>query len=79
ASQSDLDAALTRTQRWENSKVGQGEDPVQIKKDLQKCMQLNFSVFREGEAMAEGLAELKEIRERLQFARLDDKSSDFNT
>ncbi|KKO44259.1 succinate dehydrogenase [Arsukibacterium ikkense] len=79
ASQSDLDAALARTQRWEQSKVGQGEDPVQIKKDLQQCMQLNFSVFREGQAMAEGLAELKEIRERLQFARLDDKSSDFNT
>ncbi len=79
ASQSDLDAALARTQRWEDSKPGQGEDPVQIKKDLQKCMQLNFSVFREGAAMAEGLAELKEIRERLKFARLDDKSSDFNT
>jgi succinate dehydrogenase / fumarate reductase flavoprotein subunit len=46
---------------------------------MQQCMQLNFSVFREGEAMAEGLAELKDIRERLQNARLDDKSSDFNT
>lgn len=79
ASQSDLDAALARTQRWEDTKPSQGEDPVQIKKDLQKCMQLNFSVFREGAAMAEGLAELKEIRERLKFARLDDKSSDFNT
>jgi succinate dehydrogenase / fumarate reductase flavoprotein subunit len=79
ASQSDIDAALTRFNRWENSEVGKGEDPVQIKKDLQKCMQLNFSVFREGEAMAEGLAELKQIRERLQHARLDDKSSDFNT
>jgi succinate dehydrogenase / fumarate reductase flavoprotein subunit len=42
-------------------------------------MQLNFGVFREGEAMAQGLAELKEIRERLKHARLDDKSSDFNT
>ena len=42
-------------------------------------MQLNFSVFREGDAMAEGLQQLKEIRERLQYARLDDKSSDFNT
>jgi succinate dehydrogenase / fumarate reductase, flavoprotein subunit len=79
ASQSDLDAALTRVQRWEDSKPGQGEDPVQIKKDLQQCMQLNFSVFREGKAMAEGLEQLKEIRERLKFARLDDKSSDFNT
>ena len=79
ASQSDVDAALSRTQRWEDTKPGQGEDPVQIKKDLQKCMQLNFSVFREGAAMAEGLAELKEIRERLKFARLDDNRSDFNT
>ncbi|MDF2178190.1 succinate dehydrogenase flavoprotein subunit [Aliiglaciecola sp. CAU 1673] len=79
ASASDLEAALARFNRWENSEVGKGEDPVQIKKDMQKCMQLNFSVFREGDAMAQGLAELKEIRERLQHARLDDKSSDFNT
>jgi succinate dehydrogenase / fumarate reductase flavoprotein subunit len=79
ASDSDLQAALARTQRWEDTKPGQGEDPVQIKKDLQQCMQLNFSVFREGAAMAEGLAQLKEIRERLKYARLDDKSSDFNT
>jgi succinate dehydrogenase / fumarate reductase flavoprotein subunit len=42
-------------------------------------MQLNFSVFREGDSMAEGLQELKEIRERLKHARLDDKSSEFNT
>ncbi|WJG10965.1 succinate dehydrogenase flavoprotein subunit [Aliiglaciecola sp. LCG003] len=79
ASQTEVDEALVRFNRWEGSTAGKGEDPVQIKKDLQKCMQLNFSVFREGEAMAEGLAELKEIRERLQNARLDDKSSDFNT
>jgi succinate dehydrogenase / fumarate reductase flavoprotein subunit len=79
ASDSDIQAALARTQRWEDTKIGQGEDPVQIKKDLQTCMQLNFSVFREGVAMAEGLAELKVIRERLKYARLDDKSSDFNT
>jgi succinate dehydrogenase / fumarate reductase flavoprotein subunit len=79
ATDSDIQAALARTQRWEDTKVGQGEDPAQIKKDLQTCMQLNFSVFREGAAMAEGLAELKVIRERLQYARLDDKSSDFNT
>ena len=79
ASDSDLQAALDRTQRWEATKPGQGEDPVQIKKDLQQCMQLNFSVFREGAAMAEGLEQLKVIRERLKYARMDDKSSDFNT
>ncbi|MBT0586481.1 succinate dehydrogenase flavoprotein subunit [Alteromonas oceanisediminis] len=79
ASKTDVEAALSRFNRWENSEKGKGEDPVQIKKDMQKCMQLNFSVFREGDAMAEGLKELSEIRERLANARLDDKSSDFNT
>ncbi|MBD3584588.1 succinate dehydrogenase flavoprotein subunit [Salinimonas sp. HHU 13199] len=79
ASESDLDAAMSRFNRWENSDKGKGEDPVQIKKDMQECMQLNFSVFREGDAMADGLKELREIRERLQNARLDDKSMDFNT
>ncbi|WP_068545507.1 succinate dehydrogenase flavoprotein subunit [Thalassotalea crassostreae] len=77
ASQSDLDAALARYNRWESS--DKGECPTQIRKDLQSCMQLNFSVFREGEAMAQGMKELEEIRERLQNARLDDKSSEFNT
>jgi succinate dehydrogenase / fumarate reductase flavoprotein subunit len=79
ASSDDVDEAMVRFNRWENSAVGKGEDPVQIKKDLQQCMQLNFSVFREGDAMATGLKELGEIRERLQNARLDDKSNDFNT
>ncbi|WP_026957224.1 succinate dehydrogenase flavoprotein subunit [Aliagarivorans taiwanensis] len=78
ASGDDLDAAMARYQRWEDS-PSNGEDPVQIRKDLQECMQLNFSVFREGEAMAEGLKQLQEIRERLANASLQDKSHDFNT
>ena len=77
ASESDLEASLARTNRWESSTTG--EDPVQIRKDLQQCMQMNFSVFREGEAMAQGMKELTEIRERLKVAKLDDKSSEFNT
>ncbi|NVK56042.1 MAG: succinate dehydrogenase flavoprotein subunit [Alteromonadaceae bacterium] len=79
ASETDLEIAMARFNRWEGSEKGKGEDPVQIKKDMQECMQLNFSVFREGDAMAEGLKQLGEIRERLQNARLDDKSADFNT
>jgi succinate dehydrogenase / fumarate reductase flavoprotein subunit len=77
ASESDIEKALARTKRWENSTGG--EDPIQIRKDLQKCMQFNFSVFRDGNAMAEGMKELEAIRERLNNAYLDDKSSDFNT
>ncbi len=79
ASESDLDASLSRFNRWENSKNGSGEDPVQIRKDLQQCMQLNFSVFRQGEAMAEGLEQLKEIAGRLESAKLTDTSKAFNT
>lgn len=77
ASESDLEASLSRLNRWDSS--DKGENPDQIKKDLQQCMQLNFSVFREGDSMATGLSELKEIRERLKSAVLTDKSQDFNT
>ncbi|TRW50502.1 succinate dehydrogenase flavoprotein subunit [Aliidiomarina halalkaliphila] len=77
ATSGDVDAALARVNRWNETQ--KGEDPYQIRKDLQQCMQLNFSVFREGEAMEQGLAELREIRERLKHARLDDTSKDFNT
>ena len=52
---------------------------MEIRKALQECMQHNFSVFREGDAMAKGLEQLKVIRERLKNARLDDTSSEFNT
>ncbi len=77
ASESDLEQSLSRYNRWEST--GEGECPFEIKKDLQQCMQLNFGVFREGDSMAKGLAELKVIRERLKKAKLDDRSSDFNT
>ncbi|ATF10392.1 succinate dehydrogenase flavoprotein subunit [Candidatus Enterovibrio altilux] len=77
ASESDIEASLDRVNRWNLTQ--QGEDPVQIRKDLQSCMHNNFSVFREGDAMAKGLEELKIIRERLQEACLDDTSSEFNT
>ncbi|RUO38556.1 succinate dehydrogenase flavoprotein subunit [Aliidiomarina shirensis] len=77
ASASDVDAAMARVNRWNNTQ--KGEDPFKIRKDLQNCMQMNFSVFREGDAMKEGLQELREIRERLNHARLDDTSMDFNT
>ncbi len=36
-------------------------------------------MFREGDAMAKGLEQLKVIRERLKNARLDDTSSEFIT
>ncbi|MBT1445014.1 succinate dehydrogenase flavoprotein subunit [Shewanella sp. JM162201] len=77
ATESDIEQSLARLNRWENNK--NGEDPAQIRKDLQMCMQLNFSVFRTGEAMAEGLEQLQAIRKRLENAKLSDNSKEFNT
>ena len=77
ATEDEIDASLARLNRWNGNR--NGEDPVAIRKALQECMQHNFSVFREGDAMAKGLEELKAIRERLKNARLDDTSSEFNT
>ncbi|CAK9884467.1 MAG: Succinate dehydrogenase flavoprotein subunit [Candidatus Erwinia impunctatus] len=77
ATEDDIEASLTRLQRWNNTR--DGEDPAELRKALQACMQLNFSVFREGETMADGLKALTLLRERLRHARLDDHSADFNT
>ncbi|MGL9769733.1 MAG: succinate dehydrogenase flavoprotein subunit [Sodalis sp. (in: enterobacteria)] len=77
ASNDDIEASMSRYHRWNNNRSG--ENPVEIRKALQACMQNNFSVFRDGDAMAKGLTELKEIRERLHHARLDDISTEFNT
>ncbi|MXP56284.1 succinate dehydrogenase flavoprotein subunit [Pantoea sp. Mhis] len=77
ANQDEINRSLARLNRWENTITG--EDPLEIRKELQSCMQNNFSVFREGDTMKKGLEELKNIRNRLKFARLDDRSSNFNT
>lgn len=77
ASNYDIDASLSRYYHWNNNRGS--ENPVEIRKALQACMQNNFSVFREGNAMIKGLAELKEIRKRLHHARLVDTSTEFNT
>ena len=51
---------MARFNRWENSTPGQGEDRFKLRKIYSNVC--NFSVFREGDAMADGLKELKEIR-----------------
>ncbi|WP_331828240.1 succinate dehydrogenase flavoprotein subunit [Candidatus Blochmannia sp. SNP] len=76
---SDIEISLARYIRWDNNKSGAKENPVTIRQDLQLCMQNNFSVFKEKEKMLKGLSELKEIRNRLNYATLGDKSYTFNT
>ena len=77
ASESDLEQAMTRLNRWDNSTSG--ESPAELKKELQSTMQLSFGVFRKEEPMQEGIKKLQELRERIDNAVLDDKSRAFNT
>jgi succinate dehydrogenase / fumarate reductase flavoprotein subunit len=78
ASDSDIDMGMQRYSRWHNNSDNSDEVST-IKADLQQCMQLNFSVFREGASMVQGIDELKDIRKRVEEAPLKDKSKDFNT
>ncbi len=77
ASDSDLQAALVRVERWDNTKTG--EDVNEIRRAMQKVMQTDFGVFRLQEPMMAGLKKLEELRERLKHAALTDTSKIFNT
>ena len=76
-SDSDFERAMHRLNRW-NSSTG-GENPAELKRELQNEMQMRFGVFRSGDDMADGLEKLKELRERIGGALLKDKSDVFNT
>lgn len=78
ASDIDIDAALSRLNRWNNSSAS-GESVASLKKELQNCMQFNFGVFRKEEPMQEGMRILSDLRERISNASLTDKSKLFNT
>lgn len=73
----DLETALTRLNRWNNT--SKGESVVEIRQAMQKTMQTDFGVFRTAQYMEEGLAKLSELRNRLQRAALTDRSQVFNT
>lgn len=76
-SDSDIETALTRVKRWNETK--KGEDVSVIHRAMQKVMQKDFGVFRVEQHMLEGLEKLKELRERLKHAALKDFSQIFNT
>ncbi len=72
-----LDKAMERYNRWENNKGG--EKVAELRAELQKAMQIDFSVFRTQKQMEDGLERLKAIRDRVQNASLQDHSHVFNT
>ncbi|MDE0094157.1 MAG: succinate dehydrogenase flavoprotein subunit [Gammaproteobacteria bacterium] len=77
ATTSDLEMALDRINRWDDSTPG--ESPAQLKAELQKTMQMNFGVFRVQSNMEVSVRTLAELRERISRCYLEDKSKTFNT
>ena len=77
ASDSDVEAAMQRLNRWNES--SSGESVYDLKKELQTTMQNSFGVFRTEKNMREGIVKLAELRERIGKAHMPDKSSAFNT
>ena len=76
-SEEDLERALSRVNRWNESK--DGESVSSLRKELQSTMQNHFGVFRKGDLMEEGVQKLAKLRERIVNAHLEDKSQSFNT
>ncbi|WP_251976831.1 succinate dehydrogenase flavoprotein subunit [Salinicola avicenniae] len=77
ATQSDVDQAMSRMARWNESSGG--ESVHDLKTELQNIMQNAFGVFRQEDNMQEGVKQLGELRERIGQAHLGDKSNAFNT
>jgi len=76
-SEEDLERAMSRVNRWNDSKGG--ESVSALRKELQSTMQNHFGVFRKGDLMEEGVQKLAKLRERIANAHLEDKSQSFNT
>jgi succinate dehydrogenase / fumarate reductase, flavoprotein subunit len=77
-SSDDYQWILDRVDHWRNRKAS-GEPFAEVRKAMQKTMEEDFSVFRDGEHMQEGLDKIKELKERLSHAVCSDKSKVFNT
>ena len=74
----DVDKACARLTRWDKSE--KGEQPYEIRNDLQEIMQKHFGVFRRGDVMEEGVSRLNTLKDRLeQGCYVADKSKVFNT
>jgi succinate dehydrogenase / fumarate reductase flavoprotein subunit len=74
---SDIERALSRLTRWNHNQ--NGESVEEIRSALQKIMQDDFGVFRTEEHMKAGFLKLEELKDRLNYASIKDKSECFNT
>jgi succinate dehydrogenase / fumarate reductase flavoprotein subunit len=76
-SEAEIEQALARVYRWNGNKKGESVD--EIRSALQKVMQDDFGVFRTEDAMKAGFMKLEELKDRLNYAIIKDKSACFNT
>ncbi|QGG80541.1 succinate dehydrogenase flavoprotein subunit [Litorivicinus lipolyticus] len=73
----DIERAMGRLNKLNASTSG--DDASVLRKELQSIMQNYFGVFRDGEFMKKGRAELEALRPRIENVFLSDKSNAFNT
>lgn len=74
---SDIEFSLIDYMRLKQNRSGENVEP--IRSEMQKIMQENFGVFRDGAAMKAGLVQLNELKDRFQKAVIHDLSTIFNT
>ena len=74
-----LESALNRMQRWDRAGNGDGESVSVLRDELKTVMENHCSVFRNEEVLSEGVNKVEQIAERFKHARIDDRSSVFNT
>ena len=77
ASEDDVDRAMGRLNVLDSN--DNGEDTAVLKRELQRCMQNYFGVFRDGEYMKKGRDELNTMRDRVANISISDQSKAFNT
>ncbi|MEA3292327.1 MAG: succinate dehydrogenase flavoprotein subunit [Pseudomonadota bacterium] len=59
--------------------AGGSESPAEIRQAMQRTMQSNCAVFRDGDVLAEGIDELAAVRERFGNVGIADRSTIWNT
>jgi len=69
--------ALARLARWDQQ--GKGESVPGLRRELAKVMEDHCSVFRNEEVLQEGQHKVRQLRERLKDAYIEDHSQVFNT
>jgi succinate dehydrogenase / fumarate reductase flavoprotein subunit len=70
-------ATLARLARLDSATSG--ESVTKVAADMRRSMQLNCSVFRFPDSLAQGVRDMKEIAQRVQHTYIKDKSRVFNT